>query len=54
MITVTYTEGLYVRVMEFDKPPAEVLEAVRSRLFPGVQPPAFDEKWERIMAARKA
>lgn len=53
MITVTYRERDYVRVVETNRDPAEVLEFCRSRIFPEVQVLAFDEKWERIMEKRK-
>lgn len=53
MTTVTYRNGDDVRVVETNREPAEVLEFCRSRIFPDVQPLAFDEKYEAIMAARK-
>ena len=54
VITVTYRNGDDVRVLETDREPAEVLEFCRARIFPGVQVPAFDAQYERIMEARKA
>lgn len=53
MTTVTYTTEHGTSVIEFDRNPFEVLEACRARMFPGVNPPAFDEVWERIMQERK-
>jgi hypothetical protein len=49
-IRVRYMEGAYVRVIETNKPPEEVLEAVRSKMFPDTKPPQFDERWARAHA----
>jgi hypothetical protein len=53
VITVTYRNGDISVDIEVEREPAEVLEFARARLWPDVQPPAIDVKWEAMMAERQ-
>lgn len=53
MMRVSYTLEGVTTVFDTDKEPAEVLEAVRARMFPDVQVLAVDAKFDAIMVERK-
>jgi hypothetical protein len=47
VITVTYSNGEASAVIEVDRPPEEVIEFARARIYPNVAVLQFDERWAR-------